>query len=188
MSKTHWKKLTNPDYLGAYALIPGQDLIATIKNVKREIVTGPEGKKEECSVCYFAEGGIKPMVLNATNSKSIAKLTGSPYIEDWAGRRIQIYVDNHIRFGRDFVEGLRIRPFPPKEIKPAEDGKYICEECKSTIEAYGNMNPAQVAQYTYQKYGRSLCSNCAQNATEPGKPVDVLAGKKGETTNENNEN
>ena len=58
MGKTHWKKLTNPDYLGAYALTPGQDLIATIKTVKREIVTGPEGKKEECSVCYFAESGI----------------------------------------------------------------------------------------------------------------------------------
>lgn len=23
---THWKKLTNPDYLGAYALQPGEDL------------------------------------------------------------------------------------------------------------------------------------------------------------------
>ena len=30
---THWKKLTNPDYLGAYALQPGEDLIATIKEV-----------------------------------------------------------------------------------------------------------------------------------------------------------
>ena len=32
-SKTHWKKLTNPDYLGAYALEDGEDMIVTIKNV-----------------------------------------------------------------------------------------------------------------------------------------------------------
>lgn len=25
MSKTHWKKLTNPDYLGAYAFDPGEE-------------------------------------------------------------------------------------------------------------------------------------------------------------------
>ena len=29
MDKTHWKKLENPDYLGAYALQPNQDLIVS---------------------------------------------------------------------------------------------------------------------------------------------------------------
>ena len=36
MSKTHWKKLNNPDYLGAYALEPGQELVATIKVVEKK--------------------------------------------------------------------------------------------------------------------------------------------------------
>ena len=52
---THWKKLMNPDYLGAYALEPGQDLIATIKSVGNEEVTGTDGKKEICSVIHFVE-------------------------------------------------------------------------------------------------------------------------------------
>lgn len=112
-SKTHYKKLMNPDYLGAYALDPGQELILTIKSVVREQVTGPDGKKEECVVARFHEA-VKPMVLNSTNCKTIAKsIAGTPYIEDWANRRIQIYVDKVKAFG-DVVEALRIRPKEPQ--------------------------------------------------------------------------
>ena len=48
--KTHWKKLTNPDYLGSYALEDGKDMIVTIKEVKQELITGQKGTKEECVV------------------------------------------------------------------------------------------------------------------------------------------
>ena len=37
---THWKKLTNPNYLGAYSIENGQDLILTIKYVQEEKVIG----------------------------------------------------------------------------------------------------------------------------------------------------
>ena len=32
MAKTHWKRLTNPDYLGAYALEDGKDMIGGVLN------------------------------------------------------------------------------------------------------------------------------------------------------------
>ena len=44
--KTHWKKLTNPDFLGAYALIPDEDMILTIKSVSEDSFVGNGGKKE----------------------------------------------------------------------------------------------------------------------------------------------
>ena len=44
MGETHWKRLINPDYLGAYSLDPGKDKILTIKVVKREMITGTGGK------------------------------------------------------------------------------------------------------------------------------------------------
>ena len=44
-TKTHWKRLTNPDYLGAYALNPGEDLILTIKNAGKEAFVGTSGKR-----------------------------------------------------------------------------------------------------------------------------------------------
>lgn len=43
--KTHWKMLVNPDYIGAYMLEQGQDMVITLESVKREMVTGSGGKK-----------------------------------------------------------------------------------------------------------------------------------------------
>ena len=111
-TKTHWKRLVNPDYIGAYALNPGEDLTVTIKQVVREFVTQAGGKKEECTVAHLV--GAKPLILNATNSKTIAKLYG-PYIEDWAGKAITLYAST-TTFGREMVECLRIRATEPERI------------------------------------------------------------------------
>lgn len=87
MEKTHWKKLENPDYLGAYALQPDQDLIVQIKSIAQENVYNPNNNKEEvCTVAHFVGENIKPMILNVTNCKTISKIYGTPYIEDWAGK------------------------------------------------------------------------------------------------------
>lgn len=116
---THWKKLHNPDYLGAYALDPGKDIVVTIREVKNEVIIGADGKKEECIVAYF-QGDVKPMILNATNSKSITKLLGTPYIEQWAGKSIQLYAAKVSAFGEQ-VEALRVRPKLPELKKPTLD-------------------------------------------------------------------
>ena len=162
---THWKKLTNPDYLGAYALEPGQDLVVTIKSVANEAVIGTDGKKETCSVMRFVEN-VKPMVLNATNSKTITKLLKTPYIEKWTGRKIQIYVEHNVKAFGDVVDALRIRPFLPveKELK--------CADCGKNIEGFGNSTAEVVAKHTLSKYGRMLCSECATKAAEASKKED----------------
>lgn len=188
MSKTHWKKLNNPDYLGAYALEPGQELVATIKVVRKEMVTGPDGKKEECTVVHFAEKEIKPLILNATNAKTIQKLYKTPYIEDWQGRKIQLYVETVRAFG-EMVEALRIRPSIPKITGPVSSEPVMCADCGAEVSAFGKMNAAQMADYTYSKYGKSLCSECAKVQAEKLAAVEVknpLA--KEEEPSEDNEN
>lgn len=155
---THWKKLMNPDYLGGYALAPGQDLIVTIKTVGNEEVTSPDGKKSICSVIHFAED-VKPMILNATNNKTIAKLFKTPYVEQWAGRKIQIYTEKVKAFG-EVWDALRIRPFLPVE------KELICAKCGKKIEGYGKMSADTLAKYTLSKYGQMLCSECATEASE----------------------
>lgn len=173
MTKTHWKKLHNPDYLGSYALEPGQELIATIKTVKNELVTNTDGKKEECVVVHFVED-IKPMILNSTNSKTIQKLYKTPYIEEWQGRKIQLFIDKVRAFG-EVVEALRIRPTIPKQTETAKDEPIVCADCKKVIAAFGNMTAQQMAKYTYDKYGKSVCSDCATKLAEKNKVAeDVL--------------
>jgi DNA-directed RNA polymerase subunit RPC12/RpoP len=156
---THWKRLTNPDYLGAYALEPDQDLVVTIKTVTNELVASPDGKKETCSVMRFVED-VKPMVLNATNSKTITKLFKTPYIEQWAGRKIQLYVQKGVKAFGDVVDALRVRPFLPveKELK--------CADCGKKIEGNGKSTAEVIAKYTLDKYGRMLCNECGKKEHE----------------------
>ncbi len=104
--KTHWKRLINPLYLGAYSLTPGHDLTVRIQFVGREIVKGTDGKEEECTVAKLVDE--KPLILNRTNSKAIAKLYG-PYIEDWAGKDITLFA-TVTKVAREVVECLRVRP------------------------------------------------------------------------------
>lgn len=115
MSKTHWKKLMNPDYIGAYWLTPGEDATVVIDYVLREVITGTGGKKEECTVAHL-KNGVKPFILNSTNSKTIAKLYG-PFIEDWAGCPITLFAST-TRLAGDTVECLRIRPVVASRTAP----------------------------------------------------------------------
>jgi len=180
MSKTHWKKLSNPDYLGAYALEPGKDMIVTIRTVGEERVTGTDGKKEDCIVAHFAEPGVKPMILNATNCKTISKIYGTPYIEDWRGCAIQLYVAEVQAFG-DTVEALRVRKYKPDVKVP---GKPVCAECGAEIKGYGKYDAKYIAERNQQKYGKPLCAECAQKRADrekAEKPADPLAD---ETTGE----
>ena len=107
---THWKKLTNPDYLGAYSLDPNQNLTVTIKSVSKQIVKGSDGKEQECTVAIIE--GQKPMILNKTNCKIISKIYGTPYIEDWTGKKITLYATQVKAFG-DVVDALRIKAEKP---------------------------------------------------------------------------
>ena len=115
--KTHWKKTFNPDYIGAYALEPGEERKVKIKNVVREDVVGQNGKKEECTVAYL--DNEKPLILNRTNCKIISKLYGTPYIEDWSGKEVILYATKVDAFGEE-VEALRIRQRLPQPDKKPE--------------------------------------------------------------------
>lgn len=108
LPKTHWKKLYNPNYMGAWSINQGQEIILTIESVRFEGVKGMKGRSEDCTVIYWKQDQ-KPFILNKTNAKSITKSIGSPYIEDWAGHNIKLYVDPNVEAFGDIVEALRVR-------------------------------------------------------------------------------
>ncbi|MGN1130431.1 MAG: hypothetical protein ACI4Q8_03685 [Ruminococcus sp.] len=172
---THWKKLTNPNYLGAYSIENGQDLILTIKYVNEETVIGTDGKKDNCVVCHFVEN-VKPMIFNSTNMKMITKLYQTPYIEDWTGKKIQVGIEKIKAFG-EVVEALRIRKTIP-QIQAKELPK--CESCGNDIQPLNSMTSEQVALYTKNKYGKQLCSACA---TKLAQQVTEQNESEGEMSN-----
>jgi len=111
--KTHWKKLDNPNYLGAYSLMDGEtkELTAIIEKVVSEEVKTERGT-DTCRVIHF-KGDHKPMILNTTNSKTIQSIYNTPYIEDWKGKSITIYVAKIKAFGEQ-IEALRIKKVKPQ--------------------------------------------------------------------------
>lgn len=113
-TKTHWKTQFNYQWLGAYSLPDGKDIILTIKEMKREDVIGNNGKKDKCLIAYFHES-VKPMVINKTNCKTLEKLFKTPIIEDWSDKRIQVGSTRVDAFG-DKTDALRIRPFAPTSL------------------------------------------------------------------------
>jgi len=126
--KTHWKKNFNYNYLGSYSLEENQEVTLTIFDVKKEVVKSTGGRKEDCTVAYFKEavgGEKKPMILNKTNCKIIEKLYGTPYIEDWKGKQITIFVQDGIEAFGELVDALRVKQIIPVkkkyELKPGCD-------------------------------------------------------------------
>lgn len=154
MEKTHWKKLENPDYLGAYALQPNQDLIVQIKSVGQEEVYNPSSnKKETCTVANFTDTNVKPMILNVTNCKTISKLYDTPYIEDWVGKYIAVYIAKVKAFGEQ-VEALRIR----NKVPTIE--KIVCVDCNMEIRPASSKTPKELAEISKRNCGRVLCLEC----------------------------
>lgn len=167
--RTHWKSLQNNDYIGAYAFQPGEEKTVTIAKVTREMVTGPEGRKEECTVVHFA-GDTKPLIMNVTNAKTIQKLLRTPYIEEWAGKAITLGVETVSAFG-ERVEAVRVKKKLPAAPSPTSTA---CADCGQVIAASGKFTPQQIAQAAQNRFGRVLCMDC----------VDVEKAKVGVTGQE----
>lgn len=154
MEKTHWKKLDNPDYLGAYAFQPGEKKVLEIASVGTNMVFNPSGqKKEECTVVKFKNVGVKPLILNTTNAKTISKIHNSAYIEDWVGKMITVYVARVKAFG-DVVDAVRI------EAKVPDLERFICTDCGKDVCGAGGKSAKEVASIGEQEYGRILCIAC----------------------------
>ena len=106
--KTHYRKAFDSPYLSSADIV--DQVILTIRSVRLE-PDKTKKTKDLFNTAYFTEKEIrpgevlKPMILNATNSKTMRDLTGSPFIDDWQDVHIMVYVDQNVRFGKETVEG-----------------------------------------------------------------------------------
>lgn len=133
-SKTHYRKAFNSPYLSSADIVEPTTLTVDYSRLEPD---KSKKSKDHFNTLYFIEKEIrqgetlKPMILNATNSKMMKEITGSYYLEEWKNVRISVYVQQGIKFGRDTVDGLRIRSAPARqELTPAH------LQWKSAVEAY----------------------------------------------------
>jgi hypothetical protein len=117
---THWKNLfeNKTMLLGSHNLNEGEELVGQISSVSIESIKNQNGKDEHVPVIQF--NNAPPMVLNITNTKTIAGLYGDLY-DHWVGKFIQIYATKVKAFG-SVTTALRIRAVVPTD--PNELGQY----------------------------------------------------------------
>ncbi|TDI70250.1 MAG: hypothetical protein E2O86_04090 [Bacteroidetes bacterium] len=145
MEKTHYRKVFKSDHLGVADLEDlietKSNMIFTIREVKQENGVRVAGKKGNFNIAYFNES-IKPLVLNAGNSKVVKKLAGgSSFIEDWKGLLIQLYIDPKASFAGEVTGGVRISPNPPKQkITITQENPKLWQNAINAYVRDGNFN------------------------------------------------
>lgn len=160
---THYRKVFDSPYLSS-ADVVGQ-VHLTIARVTQE-VDKTKKSKDVFNTVYFQEREIrqgeklKPMILNATNSKMLAKITGTPFIEEWGGTRITVYVDPNVKFGRDTVEGLRVMRAQERKTLTPESGQ-VWANAKEAYIRDGNLDKVLQRYDMSEEHIALLVAECA---------------------------
>lgn len=170
--KTHWKKVvSDPNFIGEGDFQENEEKILTIDHINAaETVTTAEGKSKK-AVLHFREQGVKPMILNVARSKSIEKVAGSGYFEDWPGVQIQLYIEHGIKAFGEVVSAVRVRPFKPRAQR--QEPVPPCADCKGEIAPAMGKTAAWLATYTAKNYGVPLCAACAQKRRDAAAATDT---------------
>jgi hypothetical protein len=165
--KTHYRKAFDSPYLSSADITEPTTL--TVKRVALE-VDRTKKTKDKFNTAYFAEKEIrpgeplKPMILNATNSKTMKALTGSAFIEDWNDVRVTVYVETGVKFGKETVDGLRISPRPPgkKTLTPSQTA--VWNNAKAAFKRDGNLTAVLNRFEMSEEHQRQLMAECEEQA------------------------
>lgn len=95
-----------------------EDTVVTVEKVGKANVA-PKGEEAEFKWLIRFEEFPKPMVLNSTNIKRLAKACDSDDTEEWIGQKVVLFVDPDVEFAGNVVGGLRIRSHKQAAAKPA---------------------------------------------------------------------
>lgn len=84
-----------------------EEIAVTVHSIKKVNVARDDEDPEYRWTVKFHEFA-KPMVLNVTNLKRLAKALGDD-TDGWIGNQVVLYVDPDIEFGGNVVGGLRLK-------------------------------------------------------------------------------
>lgn len=112
-------------HVGIECLPNGKDINVIVDRIiwsENEVING---EKKPAWICYFKPNPYftLPMVLNATNKKRLARLSGTPYLETVKNLPVTLCqeMDKAIGGGKDW--GLRISQIAPKVTASGETVK-----------------------------------------------------------------
>lgn len=164
------------EYLGAEDIEPETEPTLTIAALYNGMITLARGKERHDVIAFKEEtvpgsiNQVRPLVLNATNRKTLRKIYKNVTAENLVGKRITLFLEHNVRdpSSGDKVDGIRIRPkVPSAQAKPA--GPILCADCGQQITAVGNYSASDIAQINEKRFGRKLCAACSKKLAEQAK-------------------
>lgn len=163
--KTHYRKAFNSPYLSAADIT--EPTVLTIKKVALDL-DKTKKTKERFNTAYFVETEIrsgeplKPMILNAGNSKTLKTIAGSAFIDDWSNLKVTVFVDPSVRFGKDTVEGLRISSVIPSVRKTITPDLPAWANAKAAYLRDGNLKAVLAKVDISEEHQILLIEECSQ--------------------------
>jgi len=112
MNKTHYKDFFQSNTLQDNAFDVASDTVATIASIQEQELQTKEGK--QIHLCAFLQGYDKPLRINKTIAKNIAKALKTPDITQWSGKQIAIYIEQGLKAFSDVYDVPRVRPTAPR--------------------------------------------------------------------------
>lgn len=162
-SKTHYRKAFDSPYLSSADIVE-----PTVLTIARAVLEGDKTKKTKdvFNTAYFEERELrpgeklKPIILNATNSKMLKGITGSPFLEDWAGVKVTVFVDKNVRFGKESVEGLRISPARVTKPSLTPDKTQAWNNAKAAFKRDGSLEAVMTRMDISEAHRAQLIKEC----------------------------
>lgn len=160
-TKTHFRKAFDSPYLSSADIVGPTRL--TIARVALE-PDRTKKTKETFNTAHFVERELrpgeplKPMILNATNSRMLRSITGSPFLEDWRGVAVLVYVETGVKFGKETTEGLRLTHVV--ELPPCTPDSRAWENAKAAYRRDGNLDAVLARATMTPEHQQQLIAEC----------------------------
>lgn len=169
--KTHYRKAFDSPYLSSADIV--EPIVLTIDHVSLEL-DRTKKTKDLFNTAHFVQQEIrpgeklKPMILNVGNCSVMRGLTGSSYINDWNNVQVMIYVEHGVKFGRDIVDGLRIREHKSEKKFLTPENKTMWENAKAAFRRDGDLKKVLEKVAMSDEHQMQLIEECqAEKTNQP---------------------
>lgn len=165
-----WKKIVKSEsnYLGEWDLpVDHKPVVVTIRDAVQEVVTIPARSIIKNALVITFDELPKKFVCNSTNGARIEKALGTRILSEWVGKKIEIYVDDKVKFGSGLVSAIRVKPQAPAQ----DNIEYHCSVCGKTI-------AKDLYDKSIERYGKAYCSKECLDKDVKGDDVEEILGDK----------
>ena len=165
----------NSEYMGAEDIEENTEPVLTIKAPYNANITLARGKERHDVIVFVEESvpgsinQVRPLVVNATNRKTLRKIYKAVTADALVGKKVQLYLEKNVRDPStgDKVDGIRIRPKIPATQR---NEPILCEDCGKPIVAFGKYSAEDMAQIAKNRFGKYLCVDCGKKISEQKEP------------------